>query len=53
MREATKARTLFDQFIEQNQCYEGQISSSVGKFRRDLIIPIIRLIQELEKKADE
>jgi len=53
MRETAKARILFDSFIEQNEIYAGQISSSLGHFRKDLMIPILVMVKELEKKADE
>ena len=53
MRETTKLRTFFEEFIKKNECDDGQICSTVKKFRRDLMIPIIKMIQELEKKADE
>lgn len=53
MIETTKSRTLFDRFIEENEIYDGQISSSLGHFRNDLMIPILQKIKELEKKANE
>ena len=48
-----KARELFNEYVKNNQCYDGQISTTVQKFRRELMIPILNMIKELEKKADE
>jgi len=53
MKETTHARALFAQFIKDNEIYSGQISSSLGHFRKDLMIPILEMIKMLEKKADE
>jgi len=53
MRETSHARALFEQFIEDNQIYEGQISSSPGHFRKDLMIPILTKIRNLERERDE
>ena len=47
------ARDLFKEFIEKHECYDGQISTTVQTFRRTLMIPILNIIKELEKKADE
>lgn len=48
-----KARELFDEYIKNNQCWEGQISTTVQKFRRTLMIPILNMIKEMEKELNE
>jgi len=48
-----KARELFNEYVKNNQCYDGQLSSTVHLFRKKLMIPILNIIKELEKKADE
>jgi hypothetical protein len=49
----TAARNLFSDFIGNNQCYEGQISCTVKKFRRKLMIPLLNIIKDQEKKINE
>lgn len=49
MRETARARALFDAYIKRNVCYEGQLNSTVHLFRRTLMIPILKLIKELEE----
>jgi len=53
MRETTKQRASFEQFIENHECYDGQICISTKTFRRELMIPTLNKMKELEKKADE
>ena len=53
MRETTKARAFFEQFIEKNECWDGQICISVKTFRKELMIPTLNRMKELEKKTDE
>lgn len=53
MRETTKARAAFEEFIKKNECYDGQICISTSSFRRELMIPTLNRMKELEKKADE
>jgi len=53
MRDIVKARALFDKFIKNHEIYTGQINCSLKYFRRDLMIPILTKIKELENKTDE
>lgn len=53
MRETVKAIILFDAYIKRNECFEGQLGSTVHLFRKKLMIPILNMIKELEKKTDE
>jgi len=53
MRETTKLRTFFEEFIKKNECDDGQICVCTATFRRELMIPTLIRMKELEKKADE
>jgi len=47
------ARNLFEDFIKLNECYESQICIGTLGFRKELMIPILDLIKNLEKKVNE
>lgn len=53
MRETTKAKILFDNFIKKHESWENQLSCYTNTFRRELMIPILIKMKELERKADE
>lgn len=53
MRETTKARALFESFINKYEAYDEQICVCTNTFRRNLMIPILIRMKELEKKTDE
>jgi len=52
-RPTAAARRRFENFIKLNECYESQICISTIAFRKELMIPILKLIKDLEKEKDE
>lgn len=53
MRETTKTRALFDRFVSKFEAYEGQICVCTATFRRELMIPVLLKMKELERKTNE
>lgn len=53
IRETAHARAIFDRFIKKHECYGGQICIATPTFRRELMIPILKKMKDLEEKADE
>jgi len=49
----TSVRNHFQKFIDEHQCYEGQISVCTKTFRRELMIPVLDLIKKMEKEINE
>lgn len=47
------AREIFDQLVEEYECYEGQICISTVTFRRTIQKPIMNLLKKLEKEGVE
>lgn len=51
-RKILDARNLFESIIKKHEAYDGQICICTQTFRRELQIPILNMIKQLEEAAE-